>query len=34
MRGGKIGTWVTGGAEREWDVENFSNDCMGESGYI
>jgi hypothetical protein len=26
------GRWV--GGERKWDVENFSNDCMGRSGYI
>jgi hypothetical protein len=30
----KSGMWVMGRGEREWDVENFSNDCMGGSGYI
>jgi len=31
---GGIGIWATGGSEREWDMENFSNDYMDEIGYI
>jgi hypothetical protein len=30
----KLGLWAMGWKNREWDVENFSNDCMGGSGYI